>query len=159
MGAAVAPPPTFSVLYADAAKWSEPTPPDYTFYATRVGGTATGGGGLDRAATITTLVNLGTRSPTMVAFITIKTASTLDTPCLSIPAIWSTLPFDDSVVVLVGNEPGSCQPMVLPAASFARATGLRTKHHDYIIGIKQLTHIPILLHSGPWGMNYLIESL
>ena len=66
--AAVVPPPTILVLYTAAAKWNEPTP-DYTFYATRVCGAATADGGLDRATTITTLVNLATRSPMVVAFI------------------------------------------------------------------------------------------
>ena len=42
-----APAPTFSALYTDATKWNEPAP-DYTFYSTRVGGAATGAGGLDR---------------------------------------------------------------------------------------------------------------
>ena len=63
-----APAPTFSALYTNATKWNEPKP-DYTFYSTRVGGAATADGGQDRAATITTLVNLATRLPTMVAFI------------------------------------------------------------------------------------------
>ena len=110
-----APAPTFfSALYTDAAKWNEPAP-DYTFYSTRVGGAATRGGGLDRAATITTLANLATHSPTMVAFVpdndqdVIYVGHSL-TLYPSDPA--NVLPFDDSVVVLVGNDPGSCQPMV-----------------------------------------------
>ena len=62
------------------------------------------------------------------------------------------LPFDDSVVVLVGNDPGSCQPMVLPNTAFSRLANLRTKHHeDYIVGVDQLTHAPAILRAGPWA--------
>ena len=64
-----APPPMFSNLYADASKWDEPDP-DYTGLITLFGGVASTVAGapalFDCNQTATGLVNLATRSPTIV---------------------------------------------------------------------------------------------
>ena len=63
MAAPVVPNPTFSALYDDASKWTHPTL-DYEYYTERVGALApTVGTVMDRPNTITTLVNLATRTP------------------------------------------------------------------------------------------------
>ena len=63
MAAPVVPDPTFSALYDDATKSTHPTL-DYEYYAERVGApTPTTGNTMNCQNTITTLVNLVTRTP------------------------------------------------------------------------------------------------
>ena len=61
----------FSDLYADASKWDEPDP-DYNGLITLFGGVASTAAGapalFNRNQTATGLVNLATRSPTVVVF-------------------------------------------------------------------------------------------
>ena len=65
MAAAVVPDPTFSALYDDASKWTHPTL-DYEYYTEGVGApNPTTGNTMDRPATVTTLVNLATHTPTL----------------------------------------------------------------------------------------------
>ena len=62
MAAAVVPDPTFSALYDDASKWTHPTL-DYEYYTKCVGApNPTTANTMDRPATVTTLVNLATRT-------------------------------------------------------------------------------------------------
>ena len=69
MAAPVVPDPTFSALYDDATKWTHPTL-DYEYYTERVGApNPTTGNTMDRPATVTTLVNLATCTPTLIAFV------------------------------------------------------------------------------------------
>ena len=70
MAAPVVPDPTFSALYDDATKWTHPTTLDYEYYTERVGApTPTIGTVMDHPTTITTLVNLATCTPTLIAFV------------------------------------------------------------------------------------------
>ena len=66
-----APPPVFSDLFNDAAKWDEPTP-DYDSLILLLGGVASTAHGApalyDRAQTMAGLANLARRSPTLIAF-------------------------------------------------------------------------------------------
>ena len=69
MAAPVVPNPTFSALYDDASKWTHPTL-DYEYYADCVGApTPTTADTMDHPVTITTLVNLATRTPTLITFV------------------------------------------------------------------------------------------
>ena len=67
MAAPVVPDPTFSALYDDTSKWTH----HYEYYAERVGAPTptTANTMMDRPVTITTLVNLATRTPTLIAFV------------------------------------------------------------------------------------------
>ena len=73
MAAAVVPDPTFSALYNDASKWTHPTV-DYEYYTERVGAPnpVTANTRMDRPNTVTTLVNLATRTPRLIAFIPVN---------------------------------------------------------------------------------------
>ena len=157
MAAPVVPDPTFYALYDDATKWTHPTL-DYEYYAERVGApTPTVGTVMDRPNTITTLVNLATHTPTLIAFIPENDNNVIYighslTIYPSDPA--NTLPIDDRViadrvVALVGNDPTSVQPLVLSNAFFTHGGPIRYKHTDYIIGVEQLTKAPPELRSGP----------
>ena len=69
---------------------------------------------MDRPATVTTLVSLATRTPTLIAFVpdndndAIYIGHSL-TIYPSDPA--NTLPFDDEVIALVGDDPNDVQPL------------------------------------------------
>ena len=66
-----APPPVFSDLFDDAAKWDEPTP-DYEALIQLLGGVASTVAGApalyNRGQTMTGLANLACCSPTLIAF-------------------------------------------------------------------------------------------
>ena len=70
---------------------------------------------MDRPATVTTLVNLATQTPTLIAFIPVNDNDAIYighslTIYPSEPA--NTLPFDDRVIALVGDNPNAVQPLV-----------------------------------------------
>ena len=102
---------------------------------------------MDRPITITTLVNLVTRTPPLIDFVpendndAIYIGHSL-TIYPSDPA--NTLPIDDRVITLVGNDPTSVQPLVLSNAFFRRGGPVQCKHTDYIIGVEQLTRFECL---------------
>ena len=153
MAALVVPDPTFSALYNDASKWTHPTV-DYEYYTERVGApNPITGNTMDRPATITMLVNLSTRTPTLIAFVPVNDndAIYIGHSLTIYPSdLANTLPFDDRVIALVGDDPNAVQPLVMHPDSFRRCrAAVRCKRPDYIIGVNQLAHGPPVLHSGP----------
>ena len=55
----------------------------------------------------------------------------------------NTLPFDNQVIALLGNDPNAVQPLVLGETFFQRSwAAVRCKRPAYIIGTDQLTHAP-----------------
>ena len=155
MAAPVVPDPTFSALYDDASKWTHPTL-DYEYYTERVGApNPTTTYTMDRPATVTTLVNLATRTPTLVAFVPANDNDAIYirhslTIYPSDPV--NTLPFDNEVIALLGDDPNAMQPLVLGETFFRQnCMAVRCKRADYNIGTDQLTHAPPILCSGPHG--------
>ena len=154
MAAAVVPDPTFSALYDDASKWTHPTL-DYKYYTERVGAlNPTTGNMMDRPTTVTTLVNLATRTPMLIAFVPANNNDAIYighslTIYPSDPA--NTLPFDNQVIALLGNDPNAVQPLLVLGETFfrRRRAAVQCKRPAHIIGTDQLTHAPPILRSGP----------
>ena len=93
----------------------------------------------DRPATVTTLVNLATRTPTLIAFIPANDHDAIYighslTIYPSDPA--NTLPFGDRVIALVGDDPTCVQPLVLSNTFFQRVGTIPCKRTNHIIGVE-----------------------
>ena len=58
-------------------------------------------------------------------------------------------PFNNKVVVLVGNDLASAVPVVLPDEAFQRATQARCRNADVIAGNTMHTAAPPVLRDGP----------
>ena len=154
-----APPPIFG-LFNDPTKWDEPTP-DYGALISLIGGVASTAHGAPalfdgpKPNPLTGLANLAARSPTLVAFCPVD-----DNEYIFVGhslSIYPTDPlvnlgFNGHLIAIVGNEPGSCQPVALPAIAFG-CTDVRAKTINGIRGPTGFGTVPPVLHLGPHGVG------
>ena len=128
-----APNPLFSTLFGDATKWTEPTP-DHAVVLGAVGS----GSAADQTTAKRHVLNMAVHSPTVVAFV-------IDADCDHIyvghsptqyPASLGTaMPFDNLLVVLVGDSADAAVPMVLPNAAFARTNDFAAYNVAHLTGV------------------------
>ena len=123
--------PLVDALFADPAHWVEHAP-DYTTLLATHGPTS----GQDTAQCKRHIANLHHRTPTCVAFIVNGDMNQIyvgHSPTIYPGDPAAATPFDDCLVVLVGNDVDRLSPFVLPANCFTRAT-VRASTHDYMVG-------------------------
>ena len=100
------------------------------------------------------LINLSQRSPVTVAFVVKGDEDHVHvghSPSMYPADPTSVSPFDNLVVVLLGNDINSATPLVLPASSFARPAGVRTLDVATIVGATVHGAAPAVLRSGLHG--------
>jgi hypothetical protein len=146
--AAVGPPSLFSQLYGDATKWENPDP-SYTTLADSYG---SGAGAVDGPSCRDGLVQLTTRSPVAVAFVSeaecdyVYVAHSLTI----FPAdITSTTVMDGLAIGFVGDRLNSATPVAFGVDFFARTANRRAPDIATIIGLTGHGATPPVFRSGP----------
>ena len=142
--------PLFSTLLGDAAQWDNPDP-YYTLLMTKVGH-ADHADCLNSNSSAVLTVNLAQRSPVAIAFIVEGDDDHVHvghSPSIYPADPSNASPYDNLVVVLVGDDVNSAIPVVLPAISFARVPDLLTLDFDQVIGAAGFGAAPPVFRFGP----------
>ena len=144
---AAAPPSQFSILLADATKWTHFNADHATLLATVGGGSVS-----DRAACLTGLLNTSAHTPVVLAFVIsgdedyIHVGHTLTT----FPAVLgSATPFDNLPVVLVGDTADTATPVALTADAFGRCADTNCHTNTGITGAAGHNAGPPVYRTGP----------
>ena len=123
--------PLFSTLLGDVAQWDNPNP-HYNVLMTKVGH-ADHPDALNSTAAAVMTVNLAQRSPVAIAFIVEGDDDHVHvghSPSVYPADPSNPSPYDNLVVVLVGDDVNSAIPVVLPALSFTRVPNLHVFDFD-----------------------------
>ena len=133
---------------ADAAQWTVPDP-DYAALQAVIGGASTA----NQTACKDAVIAQSTRSPLVVLFVVEgdedhihigHSASAFPTDLLD-PAC----PFNNNVVVLVGNDLATSVPYVLPVGAFSRMASQRAHNSAHLTGAHCHAAVPQVLRTGP----------
>ena len=145
--AAALPSPKFSDLLVDPDRWDASNPAYDEILAVVGAGAATNSANTARA-----VVNLSIRSPVAIAFVITGDEDHIHvghTPTLFPQDITSNTPYDNNVVVLVGDKVDACVPLVLPDAAFQRTAAFRAFDVATIIGPTGHGAAPAVWRTGP----------
>ena len=147
---AAAPVHDYSDLVADAAHWTNHDP-DYAALLGAVGA----GAGADRADAARSLVNMAVHTPTVIVF---RVNGDNDNICVGYnPTFYPTdvthaTPFDNLVVMGLGNCIERSLPIVMHANMFGRTNNRHVYTYDYVIGPNGHGHAgPVFQFSPPLG--------
>ena len=137
-----------SAYLAEASHWENHNP-DYTPVVDLVGAPSAN----NHSQVATTILGLAARTPTVLLF---QIAGEDDyvyighTPTrFPEDPLDNANPFNDKVVVLVGDDLASAVPVVLPVAAFQRTNDTRCRNADVIAGNTMHTAAPPVLRDGP----------
>ena len=123
----------YSRIASNAALWSRHEP-DYAAQLAVVGPAAAS----DRATTSTAIVNANAHSPTVVAFMLNADPTKIyigHSPTRFPADMIEATPFDDHVMVLVGDDLDEASPVVIPAEAFTRSGEYGFYNKTYIKGV------------------------
>ena len=138
------------VQHLEATKWID-ADPDYAAFLPSVGHQDTAAG--TTADTFkTALVNIAHRSPVAVAFVMTGDEDHIyvgHSPRVYPTDMTNTSAMDGLLVVLVGNDPDSCIPVVLPDADLTRTGLIRCLDIPTIVGATGHGAAPPVLRAGP----------
>ena len=143
-----APPPLFSDIVDDDDLWDNPSP-DYTTLMGLVGH----GTNADRNACARSLIGINQHSPTVVGF---QLDGDQDhiyigyNPTFFPTDPTSTTPFDDHVMIFIGNNLNDAMPMVFEDAGFTRTAGHTIYNSAYMTGANG--------HAAPGGAVYRFDT-
>jgi hypothetical protein len=138
-----------SDLLSDVDQWDQPAPACADLMAVLGGGVITNSNDACRA-----VVNLATRSPVAIAFVIEGDDDHVHvghSPTLFPQDITQASPFDNSMVVFVGDKTDSAVPVVLASGAFARTPVTRACDVATIVGATGHGAAPPLFRTGPHG--------
>ena len=142
-----------STLYSDIVGeptyWTNPNPDHATLLTTVGAGAAT-----NSTDTARHLVNIATRSPTMLAFVLEGDEDHIHVgynPTFYPAEIGHATPYDNLTVVFVGNNLATATPVVLPNDAHGRINNTRCKTVTHITGAQGHGAAPAAVRAGPWA--------
>jgi hypothetical protein len=148
--AAPAPIPSlFSDVLGDAGHWDSYQPDHALLLATVGAAVATPGPQVSRA-----ILNTASHSPTVLAFVLAGDAEHIHVgyaPSLYPQDLAVATPFDNQVVVLVGDDINLSVPIVLPDDAFTRIADTRVLELATIVGALGHLAAPPVFQAGPHG--------
>ena len=147
----------FSALYGDATYWDDPDP-DYATLLGTVGGAA----GTSWPATRDALMNIAARSPVTLAFVVEGDEDFIyigHSPSIYPADLLDVTPFDNHMVVLVGNDSAAATPVILPPAAFQRTGDIRCEDVATIIGPGGHGAAPAVFRTGPHAVGPTVAEL
>ena len=143
-------PPQFSDLLNDTTKWIS-ADPTYAAFLPSVGHQDTAAG-ITADGFKSALVNIAHRSPVAVAFVMTGDEDHIyvgHSPRIYPTDMTNTSPMDGLLVLLVGDDPNSCTPVVIPDAALTRTAQIRCLDIPTIVGATGHGATPPIFRAGP----------